>query len=163
MLFTLTDLGPLAGMLRQEAQVQGLSYGAVLLLGMVITLIVAAALTWNARQSEKDAPTVHGHNNGHEQPVEAVQVAVKISASDDLTMIEGIGPKINSLLQEAGITTYSQLADTSFEKLDEVLTAANLQRITNPKSWPAQARLAADGKMDELQALQHTLKAGREN
>ena len=34
-------------------------------------------------------------------------------------------------------------------------------RIANPSSWPEQARLAAEEKWDELQALQDGLTAGR--
>jgi len=78
---------------------------------------------------------------------------------DDLTLIEGIGPKISGVLQSAGISSFASLADTSEERLREIL--AGKIRIANPATWAEQARLAAAGKFDELTALQATLKAGR--
>lgn len=73
---------------------------------------------------------------------------------DDLTKLEGIGPKINELLQGAGIRTYQQLAETPVETLSRVLeTAGPRFRLHNPESWPRQARLAADGRWDELDEL----------
>lgn len=79
---------------------------------------------------------------------------------DDLTIVEGIGPKINSILQGAGITTFRHLADTPVSRLQEIMLNANL-RIADPTTWPEQAALAAAGKMDELQVLQDGLKGGR--
>lgn len=83
------------------------------------------------------------------------------AAADNLEIIEGIGPKIAGLLSQTGITTFAQLAQTEPERLVEILTAANLQRLANPGTWPRQAALAAEGKWDELTAYQQTLKAGR--
>ncbi len=79
---------------------------------------------------------------------------------DDLKIIEGIGPKISSLLAAEGIVTFAQLAGTPVERLTEIMLAANL-RIADPTTWPAQAKLAAEGKFEELQTLQDSLKGGR--
>jgi large subunit ribosomal protein L17 len=78
-----------------------------------------------------------------------------------LTKIEGIGPRISSLLQTTGITTFAQLAATEAGRLEQILVEANLRRLANPATWPEQAKLAAEGKWDELQALQDSLKGGR--
>ena len=40
---------------------------------------------------------------------------------DDLTLIEGIGPKINALLNQNGVYTFAQLAATSVERLRSIL------------------------------------------
>jgi len=80
---------------------------------------------------------------------------------DDLKIIEGIGPSISGLLRESGIATFRQLAETSVERLDEILTSAQLRRLADPGTWPEQARLAAEGNWDGLKQLQNTLKAGR--
>ena len=80
---------------------------------------------------------------------------------DDLTVIEGIGPKISRILQEAGITTFAQLAETDVERLRSILAAAGLRYLADPASWPEQARLAAAGDRAGLQALQASLKGGR--
>ena len=79
---------------------------------------------------------------------------------DDLTRIEGIGPKINAVLQGAGITTYQLLADLDSEKIKEIITNAGI-RLADTTTWPRQAQLASEGKMDELKKLQDSLKGGR--
>ena len=92
-------------------------------------------------------------------PVPEAAPAV-VPAGDDLTVIEGIGPKVASLLAEAGIATFAQLAAADPAHLAEVLRAAHLPMI-DPATWPQQARLAAAGQSDELKALQQALKGGR--
>jgi len=79
---------------------------------------------------------------------------------DDLKRIEGIGPKVSSLLNEAGIFTFAQLADAEVPRLKSIVDEAGLTMM-NPASWPDQARLAASGDWDALAKLQEGLKAGR--
>ena len=82
--------------------------------------------------------------------------------SDDLTIIEGIGPKISELLIAAGVNTWEALASAQTEQLQSILTAAGPAfAIHHPETWPAQARLAADAKWLELKALQEQLDGGR--
>jgi predicted flap endonuclease-1-like 5' DNA nuclease len=81
-------------------------------------------------------------------------------AGDDLEIIEGIGPKINSVLQSSGIRTFAQLSDTDVHRLEEILRAARL-RLANPETWPEQARLAAAGEWSKLEIYQGQLKGGR--
>ena len=81
---------------------------------------------------------------------------------DDLKAIEGIGPKIAGLLNDAGITTWRMLSSTSVERIQEILNAAGPRyKLADPKTWPKQAELAADGKFKELQAYQDELDGGR--
>jgi small subunit ribosomal protein S2 len=91
-----------------------------------------------------------------EEPAEAPE-------PDDLKRIEGIGPKLSSVLQAAGITTFAHLADTEVEQLEQILEEADprLLRLANPASWPEQASLAASGEWEALEALQSEMKAGR--
>lgn len=80
----------------------------------------------------------------------------------DLKRIEGIGPKIEEILNDAGIHTFQQLAETGVERLQSVLEdAGERYRLADPGSWPRQARLAAEDKWDALATLQDELKAGR--
>ncbi|MBX2891797.1 MAG: hypothetical protein KF734_12760 [Saprospiraceae bacterium] len=81
---------------------------------------------------------------------------------DDLKIVEGIGPKIEELLHNEGIKTWQQLSETSADRLKEILNAAgpNFQ-IHDPSTWPAQARLADQGKWDDLKKLQDELTGGR--
>jgi len=83
---------------------------------------------------------------------------------DDLKVIEGIGPKISSVLQAAGITTFAQLAGASTGQLEQILEEAdpNLLRLAKPATWPEQARLAAEGRWEELEKLQDELHGGQQ-
>ena len=81
---------------------------------------------------------------------------------DKLTKIEGIGPKVNGLLNDAGIMTFAQLAKAEYDQLKDILAAAGSRyQMMEPATWPQQAQLAADGKWDELKTLQDKLDGGR--
>lgn len=80
--------------------------------------------------------------------------------SDNLQIVEGIGPKIEGVLKAAGIKNWAGLAAKSEADLRKILTDANPSfRIHNPGSWPEQARLAQAGKWDDLIAMQQGLDA----
>jgi small subunit ribosomal protein S20 len=84
------------------------------------------------------------------------------SKGDKLTTVEGIGPKIETLLNEEGISTFADLADAKVETLTAVLEKAGPRfKMHKPDTWPQQAALARDGKMDELKALQDELNGGK--
>jgi predicted flap endonuclease-1-like 5' DNA nuclease len=78
---------------------------------------------------------------------------------DDLTRIEGIGPKIAALLRENGILSFDELGRADDEWLNQLLEDNKLQ-LHDPTTWPEQAALAAAGKWDELKAFQAELKGG---
>ena len=81
---------------------------------------------------------------------------------DDLTRIEGIGPKIQSLLSNERIRTYRKLANTSVDRLQKILLeAGGHYHMHDPTTWPDQARLAADGNWKKLVRLQDSLVGGR--
>ncbi len=94
----------------------------------------------------------------------AVKETVATAAPvDDLTRIEGIGPKIAELLNDAGIGGFADLAATSPEKIREILSEAGGNFASHdPETWPKQAEMARDGKWDELQTWQDELDGGRE-
>lgn len=80
---------------------------------------------------------------------------------DDLSRVEGIGPKISQVLQEAGIWTFALLSMTTVDDLKEILREAGI-RLADPTTWPQQARLAAAGEWEALEALQEELTGGRQ-
>lgn len=87
----------------------------------------------------------------------------KTRRADNLKRIEGIGPKIASVLQAAGITTFAQLAAAEVSQIEQILEEADprLRRLADPSTWPEQAQLAASGDWDALAALLNELKGGR--
>ena len=87
------------------------------------------------------------------------KVAVK-SEADDLAKIEGIGPKVTTVLNDAGIFTFEELAKANVADVQKVLDAAGLQMM-DPEGWISQAKLAAEGDWDGFEKLQDKLKGGR--
>ena len=81
---------------------------------------------------------------------------------DDLTKVEGIGPKVKGHLNDAGIFTFSDLAAQSEDAIRAILAPhGSPYSAMNPGTWPKQAELAAEGKWDELKAWQEELDGGK--
>lgn len=88
----------------------------------------------------------------------------KKAKGDDLTIIEGIGPKIAEVFVNAGISDYAAVAAKSAVELKALLTEAGDQFNTAvTDTWPEQAKLAAEGKFDELKKWQEALDGGKED
>lgn len=80
---------------------------------------------------------------------------------EDLKIIEGIGPKIEELLNADGIRTWRDLADAEVNHIRAILDKAGKSfRLANPETWPEQAALAAAGRWGELSELQERLQGG---
>ncbi len=90
------------------------------------------------------------------------KAAAKSAKGDDLTKIEGVGPKLASVLNEGGLNSYAEVAAASVADIQKILDEAegNYARFS-PDTWPQQAQLAADGKWDELKVLQDELDGGK--
>lgn len=81
---------------------------------------------------------------------------------DDLKMVEGIGPKIEKLCNDAGIWTFRQLAETAVERLRQILDDAGpAYKIADPSTWPTQAEMAANGAWEKLKEYQEFLIGGK--
>lgn len=80
--------------------------------------------------------------------------------SDDLTVIEGVGPKVAALLEDDGIRTYGALAAADIGHLRQMLRRAGLPFV-DPETWPEQAALAAQARWEALETLQGGLRGGR--
>ncbi|NPA68890.1 MAG: hypothetical protein GXO50_09815 [Chlorobi bacterium] len=87
----------------------------------------------------------------------------KNETPDDLTKIEGIGPKIASILSEAGYKTFKKLSEAVPETIKRILLDKGGKRYSmhDPGTWPEQAKLAADGEWSKLEKLQDELKGGK--
>jgi predicted flap endonuclease-1-like 5' DNA nuclease len=80
---------------------------------------------------------------------------------DNFEIIEGIGPKINEVLHNAGVHTFSQLANMDIPSISKILDAAGPNfKLANPESWCEQSRLCANGSWAALKKLQDELVAG---
>lgn len=80
----------------------------------------------------------------------------------DLQKVEGIGPKIATLLADNGVGSLQALAETPVARLEEILKQAGRRyAIASPETWPEQAALGARGDWEGLEKMQATLKGGR--
>ncbi|GAB4255462.1 MAG: hypothetical protein Kow0027_22160 [Saprospiraceae bacterium] len=116
-----------------------------------------------AKPAAKKAPAPKAPAAEAAKPAPAKK-AVKTAkpAADKLTKIEGIGPKIESLLKEAGIVSFADLAKAKAADLKAILEkAGNRYKMHDPTTWPQQAALAAKGEWDKLAKLQDELKGGK--
>lgn len=82
---------------------------------------------------------------------------------DNLTVIEGIGPKTQAALNQSGITTFAQIANMSADELYQIVKVeSNVQIVGDAATWPKQAQFLVDGDAEGLRAYQDRLVGGRE-
>ena len=82
--------------------------------------------------------------------------------ADDLKVVEGVGPKIEAMLNGIGISTWGALASISEDTLRAMLNSAGSRfQMHDPSTWPQQARLLADGRWDEFKSMTDALDGGR--
>ncbi|MCC6462907.1 MAG: 50S ribosomal protein L27 [Saprospiraceae bacterium] len=118
---------------------------------------------------EAAAPVVEAVSEVETAPVAEEDTSAKKAAAkkapkaNDLKIVEGVGPKIEQLLKDGGITTWEELAEASVDRLKEILEAAGSRyQIHDPSTWPAQAKFAAEGRWDDLKDYQDMLLGGRD-
>ena len=86
----------------------------------------------------------------------------KTIKQDDLTIIEGIGPKIQELFHNHGINTWKSLSESSIETCQKALNSGGERfKVHNPGTWPEQAKMAYEGKWKELLVWQDELDGGK--
>ncbi|MGV6846055.1 MAG: 50S ribosomal protein L21 [Lutibacter sp.] len=122
--------------------------------------------TISATGSKKKAPAKKAAPKKEEAKKADVKKASPKKTSvkaDDLKKIEGVGPKAAEAMVNAGLDTFAKVAKADPKKLAEILTEAS-SRLAHlvTDTWPKQAKLAADGKWDELKELQDRLDGGVE-
>ncbi|MCP4140412.1 MAG: hypothetical protein GY755_09010 [Chloroflexi bacterium] len=135
-------------LLSESTNEPNLSWLLWLVLAIFFVIVIVG---WLVSKKKDDAPVAAP--SMPETPAEP-------ATPDVLKKLEGIGPKVEGVLNAAGITSFAQLAEADVEKLREVLAAAKLQMM-DPSGWIEQAELAAKGDWDALEKLQDELKGGR--
>ena len=106
-----------------------------------------------AKRAFADDPVSAGGGSTAEPVIDADIGGFK---SDNLQIIEGIGPKIKSLLHKNGIVNWSQLGNKSEADLRAILDRyGDKYQMIAPAIWIPQAKLAAAGEVDALITLQN--------
>jgi predicted flap endonuclease-1-like 5' DNA nuclease len=85
---------------------------------------------------------------------EGARVLGRRLSSDDLQVINGIGPVIEGLLNGVGIRSWSDLAAADIDTLTSTLADAGSRFARyNPASWPEQARALMAGDWAQFESL----------
>jgi predicted flap endonuclease-1-like 5' DNA nuclease len=101
--------------------------------------------------------------DGEVESFEAYKAELRggVDVADDLTVIEGIGPKAREALAAAGIATFAGLAGASVDDLRAALDAGGSRmRILKPDTWPRQAQYVVDGDAEGFEAYKAKLVGG---
>jgi len=133
---------------------------------MSILELVEAEFTPKAKKAKPEPEAAPAEITEDDVVEEVVAAADETAAEpDDLTKIEGIGPKIAEGFLSVGVATYADLAAKSVDELKALLAAtedyASLAGRVGD-TWPQQAGMAAEGKWDELKTWQDELDGGVE-
>lgn len=80
---------------------------------------------------------------------------------DDLTLLDGIGPKIAAALVAAGVHSFAKLANAVPENVERIVREAGVRMVGHADAWLQQAALAAKGDMDGLERLKAELRSRR--
>ncbi|MCL4123394.1 UNVERIFIED_CONTAM: hypothetical protein GTU68_027815 [Idotea baltica] len=116
-----------------------------------------------AKKAKKEEPKKEAPKKAAAPKPAAKKAPAKSTDADDLRKVEGIGPKIAEIFTSAGIDTFAKLAKASQKELKTILEGAGSRYASkNPGSWPKQAKMAAEGKWDELKKWQDETKGGIE-
>lgn len=159
-----------SGPVEEAGRARGIPSGVWLLI--IVVMVALFLWLWLSEPKKKaappakveaEAPPTRAETAAPSQVVKTPEVAARPAPTvpDDLTCIEGIGPKISGLLQAAGIVTFAHLASTDVKRLKQIIAEAGLTALADPTTWPEQAGLAATGQWDALETLQEELKGGR--
>lgn len=124
----------------------------------VLYLIVGVILLFLLRPAAQPAVETPA------RPVAATRATGFSPDPQDLTIIEGIGPKSKEALNKSGIYTFTQLAQRSPEDLLRIVRDEHgVQVVGNATAtWVKQARFIINGDLEGLKLYQERLQAGRE-
>lgn len=137
-------------LLAEEGPNTSLSWLLWVVLAFFLVIVVVGWLV-SRRRGDKPEP----------EPEVVEEIHEDKKPLDDLTKLEGIGPKVGQVLnKKADISSYADLARADPAKIQEILDKEGLQYM-NPQGWIEQAKLAAKGDKEGLAKLQEELKGGR--
>jgi predicted flap endonuclease-1-like 5' DNA nuclease/vacuolar-type H+-ATPase subunit H len=112
--------------------------------------------------SVKEIDEVESHGISFSSAVNEINLESSQDDKTNLEIIEGIGPKIKEVLNNARIVTFRDLATTPIYRIKDILDAAGSQFASHdPSTWVEQSLLAENGQWEQLDDLKNYLVAGR--
>ncbi|MCP9754586.1 DivIVA domain-containing protein [Lacihabitans sp. CCS-44] len=110
----------------------------------------------------KEQDDVESHGISFSSAVNEINLESSQDDKTNLEIIEGIGPKIKEVLNNARIVTFRDLATTPIYRIKDILDAAGSQiSAHDPSTWVEQSLLAENGQWEQLEDLKNYLVAGR--
>ncbi len=134
---------------------------------VVQKVVSASAIAWVTSYSASKKPKKASATIDISEPEEITPVVAKKekkvkAEKDDLQRIEGVGPKIEKLMNKHGVRTFADVVSSDVTGLEDILLAGGPRyQVHSPTTWPDQARLAMEGKWSELEEYQEILNWGR--
>jgi len=99
-----------------------------------------------AAAEAKPAVAVGSLPSAAASPIAMVESAPESAASDDLKQISGIGPKLEGLLNEAGISRFEQIASLTTAQIADLDDILNFKGRIERDDWVGQAKRFASGE-----------------
>ena len=128
--------------------------------GAIVLIIFGAILLWFIILPSLWPGFIEGMMSKPSSATPAHAAATQATGPDDLTRIEGIGPAINRVLGEAGITNYSQLASGEQDNFVGILEAADISFTKSVATWAEQAGYLLRGDESGFKAYTDYLDGG---
>jgi cell division initiation protein len=118
--------------------------------------------TFERAEETENAVDDDNHGISFSSAVNGINIESSQEDKTNLEIIEGIGPKIKEVLNNARIITFRDLATTPIYRIKDILDAAGSQFASqDPSTWVEQAMLAESGQWSQLGELKEYLVAGR--
>jgi len=139
---------------------------SLLLVGLALVILGVGGWLILLRPWEKFDDLKTPYYVGHEERAHAAEGVTAFTGPgrpagpDDLTLIEGIGPKSAAALAAAGITRFEQVAALSAEELEKTIKERKVRLVGSTATWPIQAHFAASGDLTALHDFQARIKGG---
>jgi predicted flap endonuclease-1-like 5' DNA nuclease len=101
------------------------------------------------KYNKKSSEPSHGAASKSKAP------KAKAAPPDDLTQLNGIGPRISSILSDGGVTTYAELEHTDPSDLRKIIAQGGALPPSSLDTWPTQASYAVRGDWQGLASYNH--------
>lgn len=82
------------------------------------------------------------------------------AGQEDISVIEGIGPKTVEILKAAGYDSFGKIAAKTVEELQEIVKSGGGRVTASISTWPEQAILLANGEFEKFETLAAELDGG---
>jgi large subunit ribosomal protein L30 len=80
--------------------------------------------------------------------------------SEDITKVEGVGPKTKTILIEAGIDSFAKIAAKTPDEIRDIVKNGGGRSVPSIDTWPEQAALLASGDVEGFEKLAQELDGG---